>query len=90
MRGVAQQAVREALLGLERGVGLRAVVGEPEDAEAGRSKGYVRVTEETHLLGTLMHLSSVLGSCECLLGDVWIKGERAFMLQKKPDIGSGL
>ena len=90
MRGVAQQAVREALLSLERGVGLRAVVGEPKDAEAGRSEGCVRVAEETHLLGTLTRISDALALCECLLSGVCIEGKRAFMLQNKPVTSSSL
>ena len=51
MRGVAQQAVREVLLGLERGVRLWTVVGETEDAKTSRGEGCVGVAEEADLLG---------------------------------------
>jgi ABC-type taurine transport system ATPase subunit len=51
LRGIAQQCVREILLGLERRVGLGAVVGESVDAVAGGSKGRVGVAEEADLVG---------------------------------------
>lgn len=57
LRWVAQQAIRELLLGLEGRVGLGAVIGKTKDAEAGRSKGLVRVAEEANLGSACMRVS---------------------------------
>jgi hypothetical protein len=49
LRRIAQQCVRKLLLRLEGSVCLGAVVREPVDAVAGRSKGLVGVAEEAGL-----------------------------------------
>lgn len=55
---IAQQAVREVLLDLKRGVRFGAIVGKPKDTETGCGEGRVRVAKEADLSGTLTRVSS--------------------------------
>jgi hypothetical protein len=73
--GVAEECVRQFLLGLEGCVCLGAIIGEAKDVEARSSEGRERVAEETDLGGAC-------GALEC--AEEWLAQAQTYILVSRP------